>query len=106
MKNQRGGARASFTLLEILIVIAVIAILISIAVGTYFRVYVLADQLAARSDISQLSAALEKFKTKYGKYPPSRIKVAYMLSQANYPGFFGGQPTGDLDTDSVEFLTR
>jgi prepilin-type N-terminal cleavage/methylation domain-containing protein len=105
MKIRKGTGRASFTLIEIMIVIAIIAILISIAVGTYFRVYVLADQLAARNDITQLGASLDKFKATYGRYPPSRIKLAYQLNATTYPNFFANPQTGDLDTDSVQFLT-
>src|SRR5438477_12623712 len=105
MKHLRRSARASFTLLELLIVIAVIMLLLSIAVGVYFKSSGLADQLAARSDISQLSAAMDKFKAgeKGGKnYPPSRLKLAYNLDSTSYP-FRNVRDT--LDYDSVQFLT-
>src|SRR5438132_3353467 len=102
MKTHNGKARESFTLLELLIVIAIITILISIAVGVYFKVYGLADQLAARSDISQMSAALEKFKADGKFYPPSRLKLAYTLDAVSYP--LRNVPNS-LDYDSVQFLT-
>ena len=100
MKLPNRRSRAAFTLIEIIIVIAIIAIILSIAVGAYFRVYVLADQLSARSDITQLSAALDKIKggaeKKGGRgYPPSRLKLACRLSD------YGNT---QLDKDSITYL--
>jgi prepilin-type N-terminal cleavage/methylation domain-containing protein len=102
-KFNRTRARASFTLLEILIVVAIIAILISISAGVYFRVYGVATTASARNDITQLSSALGKFSATYHRgYPPSAIKLAYLLNTTNYPNM---NTTGTLDYDSVQFLT-
>jgi prepilin-type N-terminal cleavage/methylation domain-containing protein len=96
--HHRTRGRKSFTLLELMIVIAIISILISIAVGAYFRVYDAAKILEVRSDISQMEVALAKFKAQYGVYPPSRVKLCY-----NYASY--NTTNNPLDQESVQFLT-
>jgi general secretion pathway protein G len=52
-----------------------------------------------RFDIGQLSTAVSAFKTKFGFYPPSRIKLS---ETCNYPE---RDRPGTLDADSVWLLT-
>jgi prepilin-type N-terminal cleavage/methylation domain-containing protein len=98
VRTYKLGKRPSFTLIELLIVIAIIGVLISLTTGVYIRVYRLGYQLSNRSDITQLDIALNKFKTEKGAYPPSQIKLAHDYSSYN--------TANQLDLDSVAFLTR
>ncbi len=115
-------ARSGFTLLELLIVIAVIAILVSLLtvaiVGARRRV-----QLAAVSaEITQLDQAIASFKTRYGIEPPSsltiptsatgwsaedRQKVLRIWDQFDFTtlgGFPGGYPSTAVHLNGAECL--
>jgi prepilin-type N-terminal cleavage/methylation domain-containing protein len=66
--------RISFTLLELLIVIAIIAVLLSLISAAAMYAFVKADEATTRSEISQLAITIQNFQTKYGvNYIPSRI---------------------------------
>lgn len=75
-----------------------LCLLLSVAIaGSGCSTPVPQSQLHTRNDISQLSNAIGGFKTAFGMYPPSRIKLSetgkYNLSEA-------------LDRDSVECLKK
>jgi prepilin-type N-terminal cleavage/methylation domain-containing protein len=89
--------RPGFTLIELLIVIAIIAILVALTAAGIFYLLGKREDLAARNDITQLSQSLQAFKTKYGVYPPSKIKLCYYLGDYNASAF---------DQESVAALNR
>ena len=60
-----------FTLVEIVMVVALIAVLTGIAIGGYSYAMGSARESATRSIIKQLELALENGKTKHGFYPSS-----------------------------------
>lgn len=62
--------RQSFSLIELLAVIAVIGILVGIGVGGYSYAMNSAKESATRSAMKQIEVALENMKAKYGYYPP------------------------------------
>lgn len=81
-KLRRRNPPPGFTLVEILVVFLILALLVGIlvpAIGSALRA---GKRAAVKAEISQLAAALESFKTKYGDYPPSRI---YLSERGNYP---------------------
>jgi prepilin-type N-terminal cleavage/methylation domain-containing protein len=57
--------RAAFTLVELLVVILIIAILFSLAAGAVIKALGKADEVRARSDITQLANAVQAFKTQF-----------------------------------------
>ncbi|WP_414664388.1 prepilin-type N-terminal cleavage/methylation domain-containing protein [Horticoccus sp. 23ND18S-11] len=67
VRRQSGGA--GFTLLELLTVIAVIAILFTLSVGAIRGVKQRAAIARARAEIAALTQALENYKRHYGDYP-------------------------------------
>lgn len=71
--------RAGFTLVEVLVTIAIVAVLASLLLVAVGRVVRAGEDAKARNDLSQLSVAIESFKAKYGVYPPDQItlKSAY-----------------------------
>ena len=63
--------KQSYTLIEILLVMALIAVLTGIAVGGYSYAMNASRESATRAAIKQLGAAFESCKIKHGFYPPS-----------------------------------
>jgi prepilin-type N-terminal cleavage/methylation domain-containing protein len=81
MRNPvRIKTRTAFTLVELLVVMAILAILVSLLVAAVFKYLELAPQTQTVNDIRQLSVAIESFKTKYNIYPPSSIYLSNSLS--------------------------
>ncbi|TWT93668.1 type II secretion system protein [Neorhodopirellula pilleata] len=62
--------RTGFTLVEILVVIAIIGILMAILVPAVTNSIKTAKETAIRLEIDLISQALEAYKLKYGDYPP------------------------------------
>lgn len=67
--------RRAFTLIELMIVIVIILILIGLLVPAIGAVRLRAQQSQVRTEIANLDAALTSFKTDFGIYPPSYIKL-------------------------------
>lgn len=67
--------RSAFTLIELMIVIVIILILIGLLVPAIGAVRLRAQQSAVRTEIANLDTALTSFKTDFGIYPPSFIKL-------------------------------
>jgi prepilin-type N-terminal cleavage/methylation domain-containing protein len=99
MTGRRYRERAAFTLVELLIVMAIIVILIALLVPAVFRALKYAQQVNARTEISQLDAAFQSFQAKFGTvYIPSQIKLCKW--SADYDN------TKQLDVDSLYYLTK
>ncbi|EMI20564.1 protein containing Prepilin-type cleavage/methylation [Rhodopirellula maiorica SM1] len=64
------AARHGFTLVEILVVITIIGILTAIAIPAVNNAVKTARQSAIRMEVSSLETAIEKYREKYGDYPP------------------------------------
>ena len=62
-------ARGGFTLIEILVVIAVISLLAALVAPNVFRHVGTAKDAAARSQIEMLGAALDAYRLDNGRYP-------------------------------------
>jgi prepilin-type N-terminal cleavage/methylation domain-containing protein len=97
--HPRSAGRAGFTLIEILVVIAIIAILAALLTGGLWAIMGKGTEAKARNDILQLSTALQNFKAKYGFYPPDRILLH--ASRSQYVADSGG-----INDQSVMTLSR
>lgn len=62
--------RNGFTLVELLIVIAIMSILTTITVGQFVTAQKKAHDVARKGDLSSLSKALMAYFADYGKFPP------------------------------------
>jgi len=59
-----------FTLVEMLVVIAIIGVLAALLVPTLYRVVIKARQTRIAQEMSELHKAMESYKQKFGDYPP------------------------------------
>jgi general secretion pathway protein G len=65
------GRRRGFTLLELLVVMAIIATLLTIAVPRYFRSLERSKEAVLLQDLTSLRESIDKFYGDTGKYPPT-----------------------------------
>lgn len=68
--------KTGFTLLELLVVMAIIGVLVGLILPTIFRMKTRARILEARSDVRQLSIAWNEYLLDYHKFPGISIKDA------------------------------
>ena len=68
-------ARPGFTLVELLIVMAIIAILAGLLLAGVQRVQIVADRTKAANDVTQLASSCAEFKREFGFYPPDTFTV-------------------------------
>jgi general secretion pathway protein G len=65
------GRRRGFTLVELLVVMAIIATLLTIAVPRYFRSLQRSREAVLKQDLTALRESIDKFYGDTGKYPPT-----------------------------------
>jgi prepilin-type N-terminal cleavage/methylation domain-containing protein len=104
----RRTVRAGFTLVELLVVVAIIAVLVGLTAAAVMKLTGLGPQVATRTEIGQLESAIADFNREFkitGAYFPSRLILCKNL-QNYYSNFVAGTYKSQLHQDSVEFLAR
>lgn len=96
---KRSRYRAAFTLIEMIMVIAVIMIIAGMVVGVYSLVKTQGARTRARTEINQLGLALENYRTDYGGYPQDPQKTD-QLDPRNIADAMDISPTGKLAASS------
>lgn len=76
-KLRRHDARVGFTLVEMLVVIAIIGVLAALLIPTIYSALGGAKTAALGVEVASISNAIEKYKSERGEYPPS-------LGEGNY----------------------
>jgi prepilin-type N-terminal cleavage/methylation domain-containing protein len=108
-------AHPGFTLVELIIVIAIILAMAALLLSAVFRAVTVADELKNTNDIRQLDLAVQAFLTKYQlPYLPSQITLSKLgadstganPNQLNTSLNASGQPNNQLEYDSFQYLTR
>ncbi len=65
------GRRRGFTLLELLVVMAIIGTLLTVAVPRYFRSLQRSREAVLKQDLTALRESIDRFYGDTGKYPPT-----------------------------------
>jgi len=97
LNSRRGG----FTLVEIMIVVAIIALLASIAVPNFLRARLRSQATACKQDLRMLDAAIEQFAIENNKKPtdavgPADLKPYIKENSPLYSALAGGAATDTL----------
>jgi general secretion pathway protein G len=79
-RARRAVTRPAFTLIEILVVIAVIAILASLVAPNVFRHVGTARASTARSQLEMLATALDAYRLDTGHYPSTEEGLAALVA--------------------------
>ena len=85
--SSRMNSRHGFTIIELLIVIAVIIVLAGLVLGTSSYVQNKGARSRAEAEIAAMSAALESYKADNGEYPTADATVALTPANAD-PGAY------------------
>ena len=95
--------RSAFTLIEILIVIAIIAILASLILAGVVAVRNRIPVATTQNDILQLSTAMNAFYSKYKFYPPNRFRLC--SSRTRYTTNPSPNTEPQLDPQSIAAIS-
>ena len=80
MKQMKG-----FTLIELMIVVAIVGILSAIAIGFYGDNVIAANRTEGRAAMAQVAGSLEKCRSLYGSYNHASCNVVLpMATESNY----------------------
>ncbi|HLZ32387.1 MAG TPA: prepilin-type N-terminal cleavage/methylation domain-containing protein [Nitrospira sp.] len=93
-----------FTLLELMIVVAIIGILATIAIPTYQSSVIKAREAVLRQDLFTLRDVLDQHRADQGKYPPSLqslVSAGYLRAVPKDP-FTNSETTWQEMTDATE----
>ena len=95
--------RRGFTLIELMVVIAIIIILAAIAIPNYLTMTARAKKSRVASDMATLATVLEAYKTDWGKYPTLAAAAGENLTAKTAAGVYGALSTNGT-TGALENL--
>lgn len=75
MRVVKNRVRSGFTMIELIVVILIILALAALLLPAVMSALGKANFVSQVKDMGDLTAALDAFKSKYGVYPPSRIRL-------------------------------
>ena len=104
-RNDNHGRKKAFTLLELLVVIAVVAVLSGIVLGVGRRAAESGRNARARAELSLLSAALDSYKLTHGDFPRTDVPARLLQSLIGKRGPTYLPATGRALIESAKFTT-
>ena len=84
--TEHRGKRSGFTLVEVLLVVAILGILAGVVVGNFARHGDTARIKSTQASISALSVAVQTFQIDLGRYPSSLDELVIDTSEGNWQG--------------------
>jgi prepilin-type N-terminal cleavage/methylation domain-containing protein/prepilin-type processing-associated H-X9-DG protein len=97
---------AGFTLLELLVVIAVIAILASLILPTLARTKQAADSIACKNNVRQIALGLVMYTSDFGYFPPAASAAGVLWVDAIEPYTKSKWPIEGLDREGTAATRR
>jgi general secretion pathway protein G len=85
VRTQRAAERGGFTLMEMLVVMAILVVLAGTAVPIYLRYLDEAKKDRARVDVKTLTEVVETYKLKWGDYPLALAVLAQPTQDGGLP---------------------
>lgn len=104
-KLPRGGSLFGFTIVELLIVIAVISILAAITIVAYGAVRQRAENTATLAGVDQFSKLVQVYKTDNGDYPFVGVYGGFTYACVAQVGQFCGRVAGTADASCANIGT-
>ena len=97
----RAPRRSAYTFVELLVVVAIIAILVSLTAAAVFKALAKGPEAQARNDISQLALAVTTFEGDFKvPYLPSRLRLYKRISPPSY------NMNNAYEVDSFQYLVQ
>jgi general secretion pathway protein G len=93
LRTKRRNPRRGFTLMELLVVVAIIVMLAGLGTWSYMRYLEGARESKAKLDITHISQAVEAYKLDAGDYPPDLVTLTQPLE--NKPAALEGKDIVD-----------
>jgi len=104
---KRSHSRSGFTLIEMLVVIAIIVVLIALVVPAVMSFTKKGEPLQTSSEMAQLDTAILNFKQTYKvDYIPSYLRLCERYTDYDLQLLPNGQPRTPRDAESVAYLLR
>ena len=92
-------SKKAFTLVEMLLVVAIIAVLVALLMPTLTKARIVVQVGVVKADLSQIELALERFQNDFGEFPPTAVP-GYSLKDQGW----GDIPTFNNLNSSAECL--
>jgi type IV pilus assembly protein PilA len=98
MSNLIRKAKKGFTLIELMIVVAIIGILAAIAIPNFLRFQLKSKSSEGKVNIAAIRTAEESFLAEFGRYVSAAVSPATVPGAAKLPFYpVGGAPPVDFD---------
>ena len=94
---RKNNGRKGFTLIELMIVIAIIIILAAVAIPNYLNMTDRAKRSKVSSDFNTIATALEAYMTDWGHYPTDDCDGPFGKGAEDDLGALGNELTGTAD---------
>lgn len=93
-----------FTLVELLIVMSIIGILAAIGLGSFTTAQMRGRDAERKSDLKQISHALELYYSDHGKYPPTTLIVSGSEFTDGKTVYFKNIPSDPVSSQSYTYI--